>query len=59
MSGIFDNDVYAGIIMVIGYTTLLAPFWIKLYYQAFGHRFAHGPPRQGTLPLKEPEQEHR
>jgi Kef-type K+ transport system membrane component KefB len=52
VSGIFDDQVYAGIIIVIAYTTLLAPFWIKLYYQRFGYHFARGQPRQGILPLR-------
>ena len=38
LAGIFDASVYAGMILVITYTTLAAPFWIKLYYQRFGHR---------------------
>lgn len=39
VSGIFDNEVYAGIVIVIAYTTLLSPFWIKFYYQRYGHKF--------------------
>jgi Na+:H+ antiporter len=38
VSGIFDNASYAAIVIVIAYTTLLSPFWIKLYYSWFGHR---------------------
>ena len=40
VSGVFDNDTYAAVVIVIAYTTLLSPFWIKLYYRLFGHRFA-------------------
>ncbi len=36
VSGIFTNEVYAGMVIVIAYTTLLAPFWIKLYYRMHG-----------------------
>lgn len=39
VSGIFDNEVYAGIIIVIAYTTLLSPFWIKSYYRVYGKYF--------------------
>ena len=39
VSGIFNNEVYAAIVMVIAYTTLLSPFWIKLYYRRYGHLF--------------------
>jgi len=37
-SGLFDADVYAALVLVIAYTTLLSPFWIKAYYRYFGHR---------------------
>ena len=32
-SGIFDNDIYAGMIMVIALTTLLPPFLLKNLYR--------------------------
>ena len=34
---VFNNDVYTALVMVIVYTTLLSPFWIKLYYRLFGY----------------------
>ena len=34
-AGVFDKEVYTSLIMVIAYTTLLSPFWIKLYYRRF------------------------
>jgi len=37
-SGIFDGAVYAAVVLVIAYTTLLSPFWIKLFYRLFGDR---------------------
>ncbi len=39
ISGIFDNEVYAGVVIVVAYTTLLSPFWIKLYYRLYADRF--------------------
>ena len=39
LSGIFDEAIYGGLVLVIAYTTLLAPFWIKLFYRVFGNRF--------------------
>ena len=39
VSGIFNNEVYAAIIIVVAYTTLLSPFWIKAYYRVFGAKF--------------------
>ncbi|MCB1750097.1 MAG: cation:proton antiporter [Gammaproteobacteria bacterium] len=38
-AGIFASNVYTALIMVITYTTLLSPFWIKLYYRKFGKYF--------------------
>jgi Kef-type K+ transport system membrane component KefB len=32
-SGIFDDSVYAGMIMVIAFTTLIPPFLLKMLYQ--------------------------
>ena len=45
VTGVFDASVYAGIVLVIVYTTLAAPFWIKMYYARFGE---HLPMRNGT-----------
>lgn len=36
VSGIFDNELYAGIIIVIMLTTLLPPFAMKWFYKRFG-----------------------
>ena len=38
VSGIFDNEVYAGMIIVITLTTLLPPFIIKWFYGRYGDR---------------------
>ena len=37
-AGIFDSTVYAGMVLVIAYTTLFSPFWIKLFYSLYHHR---------------------
>jgi len=37
-SGIFDSVTYAGVVLVVAYTTLFSPFWIKLFYRLYGHR---------------------
>lgn len=44
-SGVFDAEVYAGIVLVIAYTTLLSPFWIRLYYRRFGKQIGYPQPR--------------
>ena len=35
-SGLFSNEIYAAIIMVIAYTTIFTPFWLRLFYKQFG-----------------------
>jgi len=35
-TGIFDSQVYAGMVLVIAYTTLFSPFWIKVFYRLWG-----------------------
>jgi Kef-type K+ transport system membrane component KefB len=32
-AGVFAGEIYTAMVMVIAYTTLLSPFWIKLYYR--------------------------
>jgi len=39
-SDVFDASIYAGMVLIIAYTTLLSPFWIKLFYQRYGHTMA-------------------
>ncbi len=35
-SGLLDATAYAGIVLVIAYTTLFSPFWIKMFYRIYG-----------------------
>jgi Kef-type K+ transport system membrane component KefB len=35
-SGIFSNEIYAGMVIVIALTTLLPPFVMKWYYGRYG-----------------------
>lgn len=37
-SGIFNNEVYAGMVIVIALTTLISPLYMKWYYGKFGDR---------------------
>ena len=41
--------MYTALVMVIAYTTLLSPFWIKLYYRMFGHLLQDDPEPTATL----------
>lgn len=36
LTGVFNNEVHAGMVIVIMLTTLLAPLWMKFYYRRFG-----------------------
>ncbi|MGE0623616.1 MAG: hypothetical protein AB7I04_15720 [Pseudomonadales bacterium] len=36
--GILDAQTYAGIVLVVAYTTLFSPFWIKVFYRLYGRR---------------------
>jgi len=54
-AGVFDNATYAAMVLVIVYTTLFSPFWIKRFYRLYGHReelataiSASGPDKSGT-----------
>ncbi len=38
VSGIFNNEIYAGMVMVIALTTLLPPFLMKWFYARYGDR---------------------
>jgi Kef-type K+ transport system membrane component KefB len=37
-AGIFDGATYAAVVLVIAYTTLFSPFWIKMFYRLYGDR---------------------
>ncbi|GMQ96819.1 MAG: cation:proton antiporter [Gammaproteobacteria bacterium] len=45
VSGIFNNEIYAGMVIVIALTTLLPPFILKWFYGRYGDRMqevSHG-----------------
>ncbi len=41
LTGVFNNEVHAGMVIVIMLTTLLAPLWMKFYYRRFSHYEHH------------------
>ena len=43
VAGIFTNEIYAGVIIVIALTTLLPPFFMKWFYRRFGDTVPSGP----------------
>jgi Kef-type K+ transport system membrane component KefB len=40
-SNIFNNAIYAGMIIVVALTTLLTPFILKWFYGRYGARLNH------------------
>ncbi len=36
-ANVFNAEVYAGMIIVIAYTTLASPIWIRAFYNRYGH----------------------
>ncbi len=53
-AGIFDGEIYAGLVLVIAYTTLFSPFWITIFYRVFGDRPAlRTPPRVESQSVRE------
>jgi Kef-type K+ transport system membrane component KefB len=45
VSGVFTNEIYAGIIIVIALTTLLPPFVMKWFYGRYGEALPVRSPR--------------
>ena len=39
-TGLLDQQVFAIVVIVIAYTTLFTPFWLRLFYRRFGHLLA-------------------
>ena len=36
-AGVLSTEIYTATVMVIAYTTLFTPFWLRLFYKNFGH----------------------
>jgi len=37
LSGVFNPQIYTTVVIVIAYTTLFTPFWLRLFYKHYGH----------------------
>ncbi len=35
-TGLFSNEIYTTVVIVIAYTTIFTPLWLRLYYKRFG-----------------------
>jgi Kef-type K+ transport system membrane component KefB len=38
VAGVLSGEIYAAVVLVIAYTTVFSPFWIKLFYRRYGPR---------------------
>jgi Kef-type K+ transport system membrane component KefB len=36
LTGLFDAEIYTTVVLVVAYTTLFTPFWLRLFYQRYG-----------------------
>ena len=43
IGGIFNNEIYAGMILVIVFTTLLSPITMNIFYKKYGHKLRPHP----------------
>ena len=37
ITGLFEKGIYAIVVIVITYTTLFTPIWLRLFYRHYGH----------------------
>jgi Kef-type K+ transport system membrane component KefB len=37
ITGLFNHAIYATVVIVIAYTTLFTPLWLRLFYRHYGH----------------------
>ena len=37
VTGLFENDIYTTVVIVVAYTTLFTPLWLRLFYRSYGH----------------------
>ena len=37
LTGLFNAEIHATVVIVIAYTTLFTPFWLRLFYRVYGH----------------------
>jgi Kef-type K+ transport system membrane component KefB len=40
ITGVFNAEIYTTVVIVIAYTTLFTPFWLRLFYKHYGHLVA-------------------
>jgi Kef-type K+ transport system membrane component KefB len=40
LSAVFNPEIYTTVVIVIAYTTLFTPYWLRLFYRHYGHLLA-------------------
>jgi len=40
ITGLFNHEIHATVVIVIAYTTLFTPIWLRLFYKRYGHLLA-------------------
>ena len=38
ITGLFTDDIYTTVVMVVAYTTLFTPIWLRMFYKRFGRQ---------------------
>lgn len=51
VAGVLSGEIYAAVVLVIAYTTVFSPFWIKLFYRRYGSRL-HPPGACAAIPSR-------
>lgn len=36
LSGLFETEIYTTVVLVIAYTTMFTPFWLRIFYRRYG-----------------------
>lgn len=54
-TGLFNTEIYTTVVIVIAYTTLFTPFWLRLFYKLYGHLIEESPVHDQPLE-NQPEQ---
>ena len=42
-TGLFNTEIYTTVVIVIAYTTLFTPFWLRLFYRYYGNLVEDSP----------------
>jgi Kef-type K+ transport system membrane component KefB len=54
-TGLFNTEIYTTVVIVIAYTTIFTPFWLRLFYKHYGRLVEEEPDDEQSL-KKQPDQ---